>query len=96
MSKRRTYSKEFKESAVKMYLDSGKSMQEVSESLGVSKYHIKDWKKAYERDKEKAFPGKGNKQDKDSEIYKLKKEMAELKMENEILKKAMAIFSKRK
>lgn len=95
MSKRRTYTKEFKEAAVRMYLDSDKTMQEVAESLGVSKYHIKDWKKSYES-KDNPFPGSGNREDKDSELYKLKKEMADLKMENEILKKAMAIFSREK
>lgn len=41
-----------------------------------------------------AFPGKGNLRPEDEEFRKLKKEIADLKEENEILKKAMRIFSR--
>ena len=94
--KRRRFSKEFKEEAVKLYLNSEKTMQEVAESLGVEQYHIKDWKREYEKKNEKAFPGHGNRHDKNDELYKLQKELADIKLENEILKKAMAIFSREK
>lgn len=91
---RRKFTKEFKQDAVELYLNSERTMKEVADGLGVSVYHLSNWKRDYLLDKDKAFPGKGNRKDKDDELYKLKKEMADLRMENEILKKAMAIFSK--
>jgi len=91
---RRIFTKEFKKEAVELYLNGDRSMQEVADGLGIKIYHISNWKKEYLADKEKAFPGKGNRKDKDDEIYQLKKEIADIKMENEILKKSIAIFSK--
>ena len=41
---------------------------------------------------EKSFPGKGN--PRDEELFKLKRELADTKEERDILKKALAIFSK--
>ena len=42
--------------------------------------------------KEKAFPGKGN--PRDEEMMRLKKEYANMKLERDILKKALAVFSR--
>jgi transposase len=54
---------------------------------------LRRWEDQLAADGEKAFPGKGN--PKDEEVSHLKKENARLKEENEILKKAVGIFSKR-
>jgi transposase len=42
---------------------------------------------------EHSFPGKGRQKPADAELKRLKKEVADLKQEKEILKKAIAIFS---
>ncbi len=91
---RRKNSKEFKEEAVQLYLNSGRTMKEVADGLGIEVYHLSTWKKEYLSDETDAFPGKGNRKGKDDELFKLQKEIADLKMENEILKKAVAIFTR--
>ncbi len=95
MSKsRKKYAKEFKEEAVRYLLDSGKTIQEVSDRLGIKYYLLSRWKREYMEHRDNAFPGQGN--PKDKEIYELKKRLADLEMENAILKKATAIFSREK
>lgn len=51
------------------------------------------WKKRYESGKLEAFPGKGRLSPEDKEILRLKRENERLRMERDILKKAVAIFS---
>jgi len=93
MSKRKTYTKEFKESAIELYQNSGKSAKEVAEGLGIHPENLSRWVRANQEGKAKginAFPGQGN--PRDEEVARLKKENADLRETNEILKKAMAFF----
>ena len=91
-SKRNVYTKEFKIDAVKYLEKSNKSAASISRELGVDYQTLLKWKKEYGKEPEKAFPGKGN--PRDEEIFRLKKELREKQEECDILKKAMAIFSK--
>jgi len=97
MGRRRIYTKEFKESAIELYHSSGKSAKEVSEGLGINPENLSRWlreKEKGEANELKVFPGQGN--PRDEEVARLKKENADLRETNEILKKAMAIFAERK
>jgi len=97
MGKRRTYTKEFKESAVELYHSSGKSTQEVAGDLGIHQENLNRWLRESNESKAKnirAFPGQGN--PRDEELYRLKKRVAELEETNEILKKAMVFFVEKK
>ena len=94
MGRRRTYTKEFKESAIELYKDSGKTKTEIAEGLGISPENLCRWLRESEegeRSKLKAFPGRGN--PRDEEVAQLRKEVADLRETNEILKKAMAFFA---
>ncbi|AFN73781.1 transposase IS3/IS911 family protein [Melioribacter roseus P3M-2] len=91
---RRTYDKEFKLSAVKMVTEEGMSVAEVSRDLGISENSIHRWKKKYLEDKNNAFPGKGKLKPEDEEIRRLERELKRVKMERDILKKAISFFSK--
>lgn len=51
-------------------------------------------KKEYLEDREHAFPGKGRMKPEDVELFQLKRRIADLEQEREILKKALAIFSR--
>ena len=97
MNKRRKrFSKEFKEEAVELVLNSDKSIQEISESLGVHPNNLSRWRKEYLDRPGKAFPGNGKRKEYEDDNFRLRKEISDLKMENEILKKSIAIFSRGK
>ena len=92
--KRKTYDKDFKLSAVKMVLEEGLSVAQVSRDLGINENSLHNWKKKYLEDKENAFPGKGKMKPEDEELRRLQKELKTVKMERDILKKAIAFFAK--
>lgn len=93
--KRRKYSREFKEEAVRLATDESRTVAEVARSLGVHENLLYKWRQQYEEDPEGSFPGKGHLKPQDEELRRLLKENAGLKEERDILKKALAIFSKR-
>jgi transposase len=94
MQGRKTYDKEFKLSAVKMIVEGGMSVRRVSRDLGINENSLHNWKKAYLEDKQNAFPGKGRMKPEEEELRKLKKELKTVKMERDILKKAIGFFTK--
>ena len=99
MSKsRRTYTEEFKKEAVKLSQSSNKTIREIADDLGTSHHNLNRWRREYRQNGDSAFPGQGkqNLTSEDEEVKKLKKELDEVKTERDILKKAVAIFSKRR
>lgn len=96
MSRQRTYDREFRINAVKHYENSGKSLKETATGLGVPLSTLSGWVKEYKEQGEDAFPGSGNIKPCNEEYYRLLKAYEDVKMERDILKKAVAIFSKTK
>lgn len=86
------YDAAFKKQAIAMVKDSGLSVVEVADKLNIHIKTIYRWLDKYKQDGNNAFPGKGNLDPQDEENRRLKRENAELREENEILKKATAIF----
>jgi transposase len=62
--------------------------------LGVHENVLRRWKQEYLQDREHAFPGKGHLRPHEEGILRLKRRIADLEQEREILKKALAIFSR--
>jgi len=91
---RRTYTREFKIEAAKLSYNSDKPVEEIAESLGVSQSSLNRWRREYREDPDQAFPGSGQQKERDAEVARLKKELKQAQMENEILKKAAAIFTR--
>jgi transposase len=91
---RKTFDKEFKISAVKLVLDSGRTVAQIAADLGISDNTLFNWKKKYLEDAKNAFPGKGRLKPEDEESRRKDREIATLKMERDILKKAIAFFAK--
>lgn len=91
MATRKTYTREFKEQAVRLAQQHGAT--QVGRDLGVDRSLIDKWKRRLDHKGQRAFPGKGRPED--EELAQLKRENARLKQENEILKKAVGIFSSR-
>jgi transposase len=65
----------------------------VARELGVVQSLLHRWKKKYEEGKIDPFPGKGRLSPEDEELRQLRRENNRLRMERDILKKAVAIFS---
>lgn len=92
MKTRRRFDRQFKIDAVRLLEGSGKTATEVATDLGIRSDALSRWKREISEGNIRAFPGHGN--PRDEELTRLRKENAELRMERDILKKAMAIFSK--
>ena len=91
MTTKKTYSKEFKEEAVRLAEQHGNQSQ-TARDLGLQLSVLRRWIKEFNQDGEKAFPGKGH--SKEEELRQLQRENQRLKETVEILKKAVGIFSK--
>lgn len=93
MSQKRThkqYTKEFKEEAVALVLEQGYSVAQAAKSLGVGTSLLYKWKEKIEAQR----GGVALVEDEREELKRLRKEVKELRMEKEILKKASAFFAK--
>ena len=92
---RRQYSKEFKVDAVELMMRSNKSIIETAASLGIRPDLLRRWKKEYSANKAAPFPGSGHLKDPEEDRYrKLERELRIVTEEREILKKALAVFSR--
>ena len=85
----KTYTEEFKKTIVELYEAGNKTKSELAREYGTSECNIRTWIKKY--GKIKTSTGEITNND---EILKIKKKMSEIETENEILKKALAIFSR--
>jgi transposase len=79
--------------SIKLYRESGKKMEEVAQNLGIPKSTLYVWVQEFKKHGEDSFPGNGQLKPCNEELYQLKKQLAEVTMERDILKKAAAIFS---
>jgi len=91
MKSRRKYDQQFKRDAVSLLESSGKSVGQIADDLGIKYDLLSRWRKELGDVGKKAFTGNGN--SRDEEMLRLRKENANLRMERDILKKAVAIFS---
>ena len=82
------YDEAFKREAVRLVFKSGKSVPAIARDLGVSGNTLYLWKKAYGKE-----PDAMGITPLEKENQLLKKELAEVLLERDILKKAVAIFS---
>lgn len=89
------YAPEFKAEAVRLYQQSGKSLQEIASGLGVSSNSLRDWVRRAERDISHDGQSRTTlSQDEREELKRLQRENRVLREEREILKKAAAFFAK--
>ncbi len=92
---RRHYDKQFKIDAVELTLKGDKTTKQVAENLGINSYVLYRWRSKYLAEKENAFPGTGNAKDSEAEkLRNLERELRIVTEEREILKKALAVFSR--
>ena len=95
---RRDYSAEFKADAVRLAKAGGKPVTHLARELNISRQLLHSWVRQADERKGKPlsdiFPGHGNRTAEQRELVRLRREVAQLKMDNEILKKAKAFFAK--
>ena len=95
-TKRKKFDKTFKLRAVELSYER-ESIKDLADELGIRASLIYRWRSELSTDKEKSFPGEGNKAQspEEAEISLLKKALRDKELELEILKKAIGIFSTR-
>ena len=96
MRKRKTYSEEFKRETVELCYNSDKTCKDIADDLGIDYNNLIRWRKEYKNKGDLAFPGKGKQKltSEQEKIKQLEAELRETKIERDILKKAVCIFSK--
>ena len=94
MGTRRQFSREFKLEAVRLVKERGVTVAQAARDLDVHENVLRKWIRELAADPRQAFPGKGVMKPEAAEIERLKKEVAKLRMERDILKKAAAFFAK--
>ncbi len=88
---RRKFTKEFKEEAIRLTYQEGRTVADVSESLDVPTSYLYRWR--VQSQEKEAFRGNGKMTSQEEEIRRLKRELAAVKEDRDILKKAISIFS---
>ena len=93
---RYSYPREFKIEAVRLVQAGKKPVSQIARELDVPRQLLYNWVRQAESEQTPgdAFRGNGNRTSAESELERLKRENAQLKEDNEILKKATAFFAK--
>ena len=86
------YENEFKLMLVEL-LSSGRSSKELSEEYGIDRGIINRWKREY-KSKSGDFSKKREVSSQELELKELKRELRDVRLERDILKKAVSIFSR--
>jgi len=94
-SRRRRFDRQYKMDAVRMIQDSDRPIASIARDLGIHPNILYKWRDQFLTDPDEAFPGKGKLKPEDEEIRKLRRENELLREERDILKKALAVFSRR-
>ena len=89
----RKYDKAFKSQAVELSGQAGMTVPKVASDLGIPVNALYRWKKEAKEQGRDAFRGHGNRTAAEAELFRLRKENAELRMHVDILKKATALFA---
>ena len=87
------YTDEFREEAVALVVDGGLTVAETSRRLSLSQQTLRNWIKKF-RKTGSTSSGERSTMDLEAEVSKLRKELAEARLEKEILKKAMAYLAR--
>jgi len=93
--RQRTYDREFIKNAIELYKN-GKPAVDVCNDLGIAHSTFYGWLKKNNVEGPGSFTGSGNIKPINEEAVRLKRELEDAKAERDILKKALAIFSRQR
>ena len=91
--KRRNYGDEFKRAAVRLVTEQGYGVAETARHLGINTNMLGRWKHEVEAKQHTAFPGNGHVSPEKEELQRLRDENKRLRMERDILQKALGDFA---
>jgi transposase len=91
---RRRFGREFKIEAVRLVRERGVTVAQAARDLDVHENVLRKWVRDFAADPAQAFPGHGQMKPEQLEIERLRREVAKLKAERDILKKAAAYFAR--
>ena len=94
MGKRQRFTQEFKLEAVRLLKQSGRPATELARELGVPRNRLYKWATQLDTQGSGAFPGSGRQANAAAELARLKRDLARVTEERDILKKAAAYFAK--
>ena len=92
--KRKMYDRQFKIDAVNLVVNGERRVSEVARGLGIDPNMLYRWKGKLTTEGSESFPGKGHLSSHEEELRRLRRELEQVKEDREILKKALAFFSK--
>jgi transposase len=87
------YSPEFKRDAIALALSSGKSINQTARELGMSHETLRNWVKQARIDQGQGAPGELTSAERE-ELRQLRREVADLHAERDILRRAAAYFAR--
>jgi transposase len=88
---RRSYDSHFKEGAVRVVRETGKSIEKVAQDLGIPKATLTNWVREDRRRRgERADPATVDME----KVRQMEKEIAELRMERDVLKRSVVLWVK--
>lgn len=88
MGTRRRFTKEYKQESVQLVTQRGVTVAQAARDLGLNPNVLRKWVREQKADPAHAFPGEGQQKPEQAELTRLRREVAKLKMERDILKKA--------
>jgi transposase len=94
MKQRKQYTKEFKEGAVRLVTEQGRTISDAAKSLGLPSWSLSRWVRSAKREGSDAFRGQGQRTPLEQENFELRLKVKQLEEERAILKKAAAYFAK--
>lgn len=92
---RRKYDREFKLEAVRLSGEAGRTVAGVARDLGISENLLHTWRSKLKREGSEAFVGTGHQSAEQEELRRLRRQLSDVTEERDILKKALAVFSRR-
>ena len=94
MIKQQRYTSELRAEAIKLVSEQGLSQETAAKRLSIPKGTLGNWMAAAKASKHLSVPGTRSAADLEVENLRLRKELAETRMERDILKKATAYFAR--
>jgi transposase len=92
MGKRRSFTPEFKQEAVRLLGDSGRPISHIARELGVRPDQLRHWKQEIGRATATSAPRAS--ESPEQELRRLRRELEVVRQERDFLKKAAAFFAK--